>query len=208
MKPLRILVTAGPTREWIDPIRYLSNRSSGKMGYAIAGAAAKLGKVTLISGPTALRPPAGIEFIPVTTAAEMAREVFRRYSKADIVIMTAAVCDFRPATPARQKIKKQTFTGTLQLVPTIDILAELGKRKRRQFLVGFAAETNDVARYAQDKLKRKNLDLIVANHARAFEGDRNQVTLFYRDGPRERWPEMTKRRVARALVQRITAAIV
>jgi phosphopantothenoylcysteine decarboxylase/phosphopantothenate--cysteine ligase len=207
VKPLRILVTAGPTREWIDPIRYLSNRSSGKMGYALARAAKRLGAVTLVTGPVALRPPAGMEVIPVTTAAEMARAVLRRYSRVDLVIMTAAVCDFRPRTPARRKIKKQTFAGHLELVPTADILAALGRRKRRQILVGFAAETNGVEHYAQDKLRRKNLDLIVANDARAFEADTNRVTLFYRDGRREKFPAMTKARVAAAMIRRIRTIV-
>ena len=205
MKRLRILVTAGPTREWLDPIRYISNRSSGKMGYALARAAAKLGPVILISGPTALKPPAGIEFVPVTTAAEMAQAVFRRYAKIDVVIMTAAVCDFRPRRVAAQKIKKMTLAGklTLEFEATTDILATLGARKRKQFLVGFAAETNDHDRHALDKLRRKNLDLIVANDASAFESDRNRVTLFYRDGRREELPETTKARVARAIVARL-----
>ena len=127
---MNFLITAGPTREFLDPIRYLSNRSSGKMGYALARAASRHGRVTLVSGPVALKPPADITFVPVMTAAGMAREVFRRYRKADVVIMAAAVCDFRPKTVATRKIKKQRFTGKLELVPTIDILAELGRRKR------------------------------------------------------------------------------
>lgn len=209
MKPLRILITAGPTREWIDPIRYVSNRSSGKMGYALARAAKRLGPVTLVTGPVALRPPAGITVVPVTTAEEMAREVLRRYPRTDVVVMTAAVCDFRPKKVATRKIKKTTLTGNLvlELEPTRDILATLGKRKGRQFLVGFAAETNDVDRYAQDKLRRKNLDLIVANDARAFEGDTNQVTLFYRNGTAERLPVMSKTRVAAQIVACVRRAM-
>jgi len=205
VNPLRFLITAGPTREHFDPIRYLSNRSSGKMGYAIAGAAAKLGQVTLVSGPTALKPPAGVEFVPVLSAAEMAKAVFSRYAKVDVVIMAAAVCDYRPRQVANRKLKKTGKKFVLELKPTTDILLELGRRKRRQFLVGFAAETNDMERYAQDKLRRKNLNLIVANDTRAFEGDTNVVTMIHRDGRIERLPEMTKAKVAREIVKRALA---
>ncbi len=204
MKPLHFLITAGPTREFLDPIRYLSNRSSGKMGFALARAAARRGRVTLVSGPVALKPPAGITFVPVTTATEMAREVFRRYRQADIVIMAAAVCDFRPKTPATRKIKKQNFTGKLALAPTMDILAELGKRKRRQILVGFAAETDNLERNAKEKWRRKKLDLIVANYTRAFESDTNRVVIVGR-GACEKLPEMSKARLAGEIVKRAIA---
>jgi phosphopantothenoylcysteine decarboxylase / phosphopantothenate---cysteine ligase len=201
---VNFLITAGPTREFLDPIRYLSNRSSGKMGYALARAASRYGRVALVSGPVALQPPAGVEFIPVTTAAEMAREVFRRYRRVDVVIMAAAVCDFRPRTAAGRKIKKQKFTGKLDLVPTVDILAELGRRKRRQVLVGFAAETDRLLRNAADKFRRKRLDLIVANDASAFDSDTNRVVII---GPsrREKLPEMTKAKVAREILKRAIA---
>lgn len=205
---MNFLITAGPTREFLDPIRYLSNRSSGKMGYALARAARRHGKVTLISGPVALRPPAGVAFVPVTTAAQMAREVLRRYRQADIVIMAAAVCDFRPRRVAGRKIKKRKFSGRLALVPTVDILAELGRRKRRQVLVGFAAETERLERNAIEKLRRKNLDLVVANHARAFEADTNRVVLIGRDGRPQRLPEMTKAQVARHILKRARAIAV
>ncbi len=171
------------------------------MGYALARAARRSGKVTLVSGPVALKPPPGIAFVPVTTAAEMAREVFRRYRQADVVIMAAAVCDFRPRKVAGHKIKKQKFTGKLELVPTVDILAELGRRKRRQVLVGFAAETDDVRRYAEEKLRRKRLDMIVANDARAFDADTNQVWLITPAGC-EQLPEMSKAKLAREIVKR------
>ena len=207
MKPLRYLITAGPTREFFDPIRYISNRSSGKMGYAIAKAAAKVGTVTLISGPTALPQPAGLQFVPVTTAAEMATAVFRAFTKADVVIMAAAVCDYRPRQISARKLKKTVRQAGLELVPTTDILLELGKRKRRQVLIGFAAETNDVERHALDKLRRKNLDLIVANDTRAFEGDTNIVTLVHRDGHIERLPELSKARVACAILQRVATLV-
>lgn len=203
MKTLRCLITAGPTREFLDPIRYISNRSSGKMGYALARAARRYGQVALVSGPVTLKPPTGVEVVTVTTAAEMAKAVLRRYARADVVIMAAAVCDFRPKRPARGKIKKATFTGALALAPTVDILAELGRRKRRQVLIGFAAETGNLLRNARAKLRRKNLDLIVANSAAAMEADTNQVTLLYADGCRESLPAMSKARLARAILQRV-----
>jgi len=204
VKP-RFLITAGPTREFLDPIRFLSNRSSGKMGYALARAARRYGTVTLISGPVALKPPAGVTFVPVTTAQEMASAVLKRFAGADVVIMTAAVCDFRPRRSASHKIKKAGFSGVLELVPTVDILATLGKRKRHQVLAGFAAETSALEANAQDKLRRKNLDLIVANNARAMEADTNQVTLLFRNGRVERLPEMSKARVAREILRRVNA---
>ena len=207
MKPIRFLITAGPTREFLDPIRYLTNRSSGKMGYAIATVAAKMGTVTLVSGPTVLRQPTGTEFVPVITADEMAKAVCRRYAKADVVIMTAAVCDYQPRHVAGQKIKKTGRRLLLELIPTTDILLELGKRKRRQILVGFAAETNNLEHHALDKLRRKQLDLIVANDASAFDSDTNRVTLFFADGRVERLPEMSKRKVAGVLVQHALTAL-
>jgi phosphopantothenoylcysteine decarboxylase / phosphopantothenate---cysteine ligase len=204
MKPLNFLITAGPTREFLDPIRYLSNRSSGKMGYALARAAAQHGRVTLVSGPVALKPPAGVKLVPVTTADEMAHAVFARYDQVDVVIMAAAVCDFRPATAAKLKIKKGQFAGKLELVPTIDILAELGRRKWRQVLVGFAAETDHLERNAADKLRRKKLDFIVANDARAFDADTNRVVIIGR-GTCVKLPEMSKTKVAGEIVKRAIA---
>ena len=205
-RTLRFLITAGPTREFLDPIRFISNRSSGKMGYALAAAARAVSShVMLVSGPTALTPPKGVEFVPVTTAQEMADAVLARYDRCDVVIMTAAVCDFRPKRVAVRKIKKQKFTGTLELVPTIDILAELGKRKRAQLLVGFAAETDNLERNAGDKLQRKNLDLIIANDASAFEADSSSVLLIRWDGTSERLARQPKLQLARQLVQRVLA---
>jgi phosphopantothenoylcysteine decarboxylase / phosphopantothenate---cysteine ligase len=203
----RFLITAGPTREFFDPVRYISNRSSGKMGYALARAAARYGRVTLISGPVALKPPVGVEFIPVTTSAEMAREVFRRAKQADVIVMAAAVCDYRPSQVARRKIKKSRLDIglTLELEPTTDILAELGRRKTRQVLVGFAAETDRLVANAREKLRRKNLDLIVANPASAMEAETNRVTLLYADGRVEKLPEMPKAKVAGAILRRVTA---
>jgi phosphopantothenoylcysteine decarboxylase/phosphopantothenate--cysteine ligase len=161
---LRALVTAGPTVEDIDPVRFISNRSSGKMGYALAQAARRRGaEVTLVSGPTHLSPPAGIGVVPVRSAAEMRSAVLDRYDSADLVIMTAAVADYRPADYSPQKLKKDGSPAALNLSPTEDILLELGKRKKRQVLVGFAAETENTLANAREKMKRKNLDLVVAN---------------------------------------------
>jgi len=203
---IRFLITAGPTREFIDPIRFLSNRSSGKMGYALAEAArAVASRVVLVSGPTALTPPRGVEFVPVTTAQEMADAVLARFEQSDVVIMAAAVCDFRPKAAAAQKIKRTGFGGVLELEPTFDILAELGKRKKSQTLIGFAAETENVEANAREKLQRKNLDMIVANDAGAFESDGNAVTLILRDGKPERLREMPKAAVAEAIIQRALA---
>ncbi|MCX7886361.1 MAG: phosphopantothenoylcysteine decarboxylase [Verrucomicrobiae bacterium] len=204
MKP-RFLITAGPTREFLDAVRFISNRSSGKMGYELARAARRYGSVTLVSGPVALKPPAGVTVQQVTTAQEMAEAVLARFDKADIVIMAAAVCDFRPRRSASGKIKKEAFDGCLRLVPTVDILAALGKRKKHQLLVGFAAETGDWLRNAREKLHRKNLDLIVANDVRAMEAPTNRVALLYRDGRVERLPEMSKKRVAREILRRVIA---
>ena len=201
---LRFLITAGPTREFIDPVRFISNRSSGKMGYALAEAARAVSpNVVLISGPAALTPPMGVQFVSVTTAQEMARAVLARFQKCDVVIMAAAVCDFKPSHPVKSKIKKRGFSGVLKLSPTIDILAELGRRKRSQLLVGFAAETNALIRNATDKLKRKRLELIVANDAKAFEAETNRVTLLGVGGERETLPELPKEEVAAAIIERV-----
>lgn len=207
MKTLRILITAGPTREFFDPVRFISNRSSGKMGYALARAARRYGRVTLVSGPVALKVPAGVEFVPVTTAAEMARTVLRRAKQCDVIVMAAAVCDYRPTQMARSKIKKSRLDIglTLELEPTTDILAELGRRKARQILVGFAAETDRLVANARDKLRRKNLDLIVANPVSAMEAETNRVTLLFADGRVERLPEMAKTKLAGQIMRRVSA---
>ena len=201
---LRFLITAGPTREFIDPIRFISNRSSGKMGYALAEAARDISPhVVLVSGPTALLQPKDVEFIPVITAEAMAKAVLPRFEQCDVAIMAAAVCDFRPASTATLKIKKGTFDGTLKLAPTTDIAAELGKLKKTQILVGFAAETDNLERNAMDKLRRKRFDLIVANEASAFEADTNTATLVGLDGTPERLPEMSKKQLAATIIQRV-----
>ncbi len=166
MAGLKILVTAGPTIEDIDPIRFISNRSSGKMGYAVAQAARSRGAdVTLVSGPTALNPCPGIHNVAVRSAADMEEAVLRYFPEMDIVVMAAAVADYRPAAYAAQKIKKDGDPAALSLLPTRDILLSMGKTKRQQVLVGFAAETEELVDRARGKMTRKNLDLIVANDA-------------------------------------------
>ena len=200
---LGFLITAGPTREFLDPIRYISNRSSGKMGYAIAEAALTVSsRVTLVSGPTALTPPKGVEFLSVTTAQEMAEAVWGRFDSIDVCIMAAAVCDFRPKNTSANKIKKDTFSGRVELESTPDILAELSRRKKSQVLIGFAAETEDVEKHAREKLTRKGLDFIVANDAHAFDAETNRVTIIGSDGKVEQLPEMPKIEVAKIIIER------
>jgi phosphopantothenoylcysteine decarboxylase/phosphopantothenate--cysteine ligase len=207
-KTLRFLITAGPTREFLDPIRYISNRSSGKMGYAIAEEArAVSSQVILVSGPTALTAPKGVELVLVTTSKEMAEAVWGRFDAVDVCIMAAAVCDFRPKKMGGSKIKKALFGGALELEPTPDILAELGRRKKSQILIGFAAETDDLEKHAREKLVRKRLDLIVANDSSAFDAETNCVTLMAGDGKAERLPEMTKVEVAKVIVERALGLI-
>ena len=204
---MRVLVTGGPTVEAIDPVRYLTNRSSGKMGFAIAEAAARRGAdVTLVSGPTNLETPANVHRIRVTSAADMYKTVMERY-RDDVVIKAAAVSDYRPAAFATQKIKKSDEQLTLPLERTPDILSELGKQKTSQFLVGFAAETNDVEANALDKLRRKNLDLIVANDVSlpeaGFDVDTNVVTFYNRNGLVKKLPKMSKWDVANELLNEL-----
>ena len=205
----RVLVTAGPTREPIDPVRFLSNRSSGKMGYALAEAARVRGaSVTLVSGPTALAAPGGVEFVRVETAAEMLNAVRSHAPSADLIIAAAAVSDFRPAEYAAQKVKKDAGALALPLAANDDILAGLGREKRAgQTLVGFAAETEDVLGHARTKLASKNLDWIVANDVSAegagFDGDTNIVTLLARDGRELALPLLTKREVAERILDAV-----
>ena len=208
LQGVRLLVTAGGTREAIDPVRYIGNRSSGKMGYAIAAAAAERGaEVTLVSGPVALAAPAGVTRISVESALEMREAVMSAFSAVDVVVKAAAVADYRPETVAEQKIKKQSSNMTVNLVKNPDILAELGSLKQVQFLVGFAAETQDLATNATEKLRRKNLDMLVANDVTlpgaGFESETNIVKLFYQDGSMEELPQMSKRQLAGILLDRI-----
>ena len=186
LEDVQVLVTAGPTREMLDPVRYLSNPSSGRMGYAIAEAARDRGaRVTLISGPVELPRPADVEVVEVVSAEELARAVDEHVDGARVVVMAAAVADQRPATRAARKVKKQAGDETMTLVRTPDILAALGTRAQRPMLVGFAAESENVEENARDKLLRKNLDLIVANDvADAFGKETNRVLILGKDGAR------------------------
>jgi len=213
---MHFLITAGPTREWLDPVRFLSNPSSGKMGYALAQAARETGAtVTLISGPVTLAAPRGVELVRVETAAEMAREVIWRAKRADAVILSAAVADWTPATRARQKMKKEAggkrkATLVLTLKPTVDIAATIGKSLRPgQVLVGFAAETQRVEANAKEKLRRKNFDLIVANDVSrpgvGFGSDRNEIIIIGRDDDVERPRRASKLALARRILKRACA---
>jgi phosphopantothenoylcysteine decarboxylase/phosphopantothenate--cysteine ligase len=203
-----VLVTAGPTREYVDPVRFISNPSSGKMGYAIARAAEYRGaKVTLVSGPTDLPDPTGVHVVRVESAREMADTVLGVMDQAQVIIKSAAVSDYRPVETSDHKIKKGADTMVLNLEKNMDILLELGRRKKGQVLVGFAAETRDLAENALSKLNRKNLDMIVANLVNepgtGFGVDTNRVTLFFRDGRQEALPEMDKLQVAHTLLDRV-----
>lgn len=196
-----VLVTAGPTREKIDPVRYITNHASGKMGYAIAEAARDRGaRVTLISGPTALPRPEGVAFVAVESVQEMFDAVMEHLPQSDIVVKSAAVSDYRPKTVQAHKMKKGDGPFVLELDKAPDILKTIGERKTKQFVVGFAAETQDVLLHAQSKLERKNLDMIVANNV-LLEGagmgsDTNIVTLLTRDGEQLALEKLSKRAVA------------
>jgi len=213
LRGLRVLVTAGPTRERIDPMRCITNRSSGKMGYALAEAARGMGaQVLLISGPTPLEPPAGVEVIRVESAEEMRHAVLEHALKCDWVLMAAAVADWRPKHPLAQKESKlSSKTLTLELERTPDVLHELGERlereRKRPLLVGFAAETGDLVKKAEKKLKQKKLDAIVANdlsqEGAGPEVDTNAVTIVFKDGRVEELPLMPKRELAREIIKRL-----
>lgn len=199
-----LLVTAGPTCEDIDPVRFISNRSSGRMGYAVAEEALKRGaRLTLISGPTELAPPAGARLVRVRSAEEMLRAVLENLDNATVVVMAAAVADFRPAVARASKIKKSEGPPEIKLEPTPDILGELARPERRgaRILVGFAAETEELVENARRKLREKNLDVIVANDIReGFGSDTNLVTILDRYGREERLPRLSKKEVARRLL--------
>jgi phosphopantothenoylcysteine decarboxylase/phosphopantothenate--cysteine ligase len=188
MPPLKCLISAGPTREWIDPVRFISNPSSGKMGYAIAKEARDMGfEVCLISGPVELPKPIGIEVVDVESALDMKRAIDEKFSFYDWVIMTAAVCDHRSKSSSKIKLSKEQFPENLSMTRNPDILKDLGKKKSKsQLLVGFAAETHMVLESARKKLKQKNLDWIVANDVsktnQGFSSDQNEVTLINSDG--------------------------
>ncbi|MGB7727955.1 MAG: bifunctional phosphopantothenoylcysteine decarboxylase/phosphopantothenate--cysteine ligase CoaBC [Candidatus Acidiferrum sp.] len=200
-----VLVTAGPTCEDIDPVRFLTNRSSGKMGYAVAAAAARRGaKVTLVSGPAALETPRGVQRVDVRSTEEMQRAVQAKFPSCTIAIFAAAVADYRPAEKSRQKIKRKEDALTLRLEPNPDILASMAKDKGERLVVGFAAETEHMAENARKKLTQKNADLIVANDVAAegagFDSDTNIVTLFSRDGRDRPLPQLSKAEVAQCIL--------
>lgn len=208
---MKILITAGPTREPLDPVRYLSNRSSGKMGYALAQAAQEAGhEVTLITGPVSLTPPPGVACISVQTAREMFQAVSQHLAGQHIAIFAAAVADYRPSSVAAQKIKKDGDLLTLTLEKTEDIL---GSARRALgfsgYLVGFAAETENLAIHARDKMTRKGCDLLIANDVSqpgiGFDSTENEVTLFRPDAPPATLPRQSKATLARGLMALITA---
>jgi phosphopantothenoylcysteine decarboxylase / phosphopantothenate---cysteine ligase len=208
----RLLVTSGPTREPIDPVRYLSNRSSGKMGHAVASAALRRGaEVVLISGPTTLQPPPGAVYVPVQTAEEMREAALQHLASASVVIKAAAVADYRVERPSATKIKSGGKDDglTLSLVANPDILKELAQQKGGAFLVGFAAETNDVRKHAADKLRAKGVDLLVVNDVSqqgiGFDAEDNQVLLLDRWGGTLELPRMSKLEVAHAILDRVLA---
>ncbi|WP_338706543.1 bifunctional phosphopantothenoylcysteine decarboxylase/phosphopantothenate--cysteine ligase CoaBC [Paenibacillus amylolyticus] len=202
----KVVVTAGGTIERIDPVRYITNDSSGKMGFAIAAAARDLGAdVKLVMGSTQAKPPENVELIPVQSAQDMYEAVTREWDDADIVVKAAAVADYRPKEVYTEKIKKKGDTLSLELIKNIDILETLGKQKTHQFLIGFAAETQSVEMYAREKLERKNCDLIVANDVTrtgaGFGTDTNAVHIYDREGLVEELPVMAKDDVAHRLLQ-------
>ncbi len=204
---MRFLITAGPTREPIDPVRYISNRSSGKMGYAMAEAALAEGHhVALISGPVNLEASRDAQLISVLTSDEMFEAVHRHADQCDICVLCAAVADYKPASVSSTKIKKRGEKFSLELIPTRDILDSLGHRQHRQFiLVGFAAETNHVEENAAKKLREKNCDIIVANDVSGansgMESDINEVTILFRNGENEKISRGPKKIIARELIK-------
>lgn len=209
MQDMRVLVTAGPTQEAIDPVRYITNHSTGKMGYAIAKMAILRGaKVTLVSGPTALEIPMFLEYVPVVSAEEMCQEVLKRAGEQDMIIKAAAVADYRPANTATEKIKKSDEEAQLQLERTTDILAALGKQKGNTVLCGFSMETENMLENSRKKLEKKNLDMIVANNLKqegaGFGTDTNILTLITRDAEHE-LEIMSKEKAAGCLLDELCA---
>ncbi|HTB64185.1 MAG TPA: phosphopantothenoylcysteine decarboxylase [Opitutales bacterium] len=211
-RPIRCLVTAGPTREHLDPVRFLSNPSSGKMGYALAVAAKEAGwQVDLVSGPVALPPPEGVKLTRVTTAAEMFRTVEKLFSKCDVLLMCAAVSDFRPKKAFKHKVKKGHADLVVEFEPTVDILKNVAARKRPdQLVVGFAAETQNIEACARKKLKEKDLDFIIANQVgragTGFAADQNAVIVLGRDGSRKKYGRAGKMKLAREVIGSLQAA--
>jgi len=212
LKGKTALVTAGPTREFIDPVRFLSNRSSGKMGFEIAREALLRGaRVILVSGPVNLAPPARAEFIPVQSAEDMEKAVIKAFPKADIVVMAAAVADFAAAEPSLRKIKKPDLPEALKIVPTPDILKKIAARKKGQLIVGFAAETENLRAHALRKIKEKNLDLIVANDVSeeglGFDSDFNRALILDGRGQGRPTDKVSKRELSRLIWDRIEESL-
>jgi len=211
LKHRRILISAGPTREAIDPVRYISNHSSGKMGYALARAAEQRGAhVTMVSGPVSIAPPPGVDILSVESCQQMAEAMLSHMDRADIIIKVAAVADFRPKTAWDRKIKKQDHTSdmVMELTKNSDILKAMGQRKKpNQFLLGFAAETNDLEAHALAKMKKKNLDMIAANLVggadTGFGTDTNALTLLSRTGDKEAIPLMAKQQAAHKILDAV-----
>jgi len=204
----KVLVTAGGTQEPLDPVRYLGNRSSGRMGYAVAQVLQEAGaETTLISAPVELPAPPGVRLIPVMTALEMYDAVMKYYQESDVVVKAAAVADYRPSRNSEHKIKKDGQNLQLELVPNPDILAELGKKKTHQLLIGFAAETENLVEHARAKIRSKNLDLLVANDVTlpgaGFGSITNIVSFLFPDGRRIDYPQMRKLEIAGYLVDEI-----
>ncbi|MFF2457422.1 bifunctional phosphopantothenoylcysteine decarboxylase/phosphopantothenate--cysteine ligase CoaBC [Peribacillus simplex] len=209
LKGKKYLITAGPTREAIDPVRYVTNHSSGKMGYALAEEAIEMGaEVTLITGPVNLTPPFKARVIPVESAADMYDAAFEQFDSSDVVIMTAAVADYKPKIYHAQKMKKQPGENVIEFERTKDILKELGENKTHQILVGFAAETNNVEEYARGKLVKKNADMIVANNVTiagaGFGTDTNIVTIYGKDGSATELPKMSKADIAKSILSEVS----
>lgn len=207
---IRCLISAGPTREYLDPVRFLSNPSTGRMGFALAEAAAARGwSVTLVAGPVELPTPARVERIDVETGDEMHRALEARFDDCDILIMTAAVMDYRPRERLTEKVKKGRLTMSIEMEPTVDILATLAARKAHQVLVGFAAETHNVEAYAREKLERKNLDWIAANEVgragMGFASATNRLLLLGRGGQRIELGEGLKKTLAVRLLDEVSA---
>ncbi len=205
---MKFIITAGPTREFLDPFRFISNPSSGKMGFALARAARERGgEVVLISGPVSLAPPPGVEFVPVTSARRMRDEVMKHLPGAGAVIMAAAVSDYRPARYSREKLKKGPGRLSLDLVRNPDILGELGRKQGDLVLAGFSAETENIVDNAAEKLKSKNLDLIVGNDisdpGSGFAAETNRAVVIDRAGVVEEWPLLTKDELAQRIIDRV-----
>ncbi len=208
LKGKKVLVTAGPTREYLDPVRFLTNRSSGKMGYELAEEARRRGaEVVLVSGPTHLVPPFAVQLKKIQTAEEMEKEVIEHFPSSDIVIMAAAISDFKFADISRQKIKKQAREEKIRIVQAKDVLKRLGQKKGKRILVGFAAETENIVKNALQKIKEKNLDLIIANNVLeegiGFESDFNQVYIVYPDGKTIQTERKSKLQISQIILDRI-----